>query len=442
MANLLRARSVDEEKAEAQPGAHRFLSPLLLGLSILFLLVNALALYLAQPSGDSGIWWMLLVWAACAVIGGALLRRSLPNSDPFFFPISMFLSGWGILAIERVAPNFAQRQIVWLVVAVIVLVVTASFPRLIVLLRNYRYTLLFAGIAVLVITILFGSNPSGIAGAPALWLNLGDFFIQPSEPLKIILVVFLSSYLAEQYSVVRVENAAFGRAPSPRMFGPVLLMWGVSVIVLVWQRDLGTAALFFLVFLTLLYVASGQIRLLLAGGILALVAGAAAYVLFGVVRLRVDAWINPWPEADNRAYQIVQSLMAVANGGVMGQGIGQGSPTYIPVVHSDFIFAALAEEWGLIGVVAVLFCFALIITRSLRSTVSLRPFPALLGVGLSALLAIQTILIIGGVLKVVPLTGVTVPFMSYGGSSLVTNFLLIGLMLRLSAGEQALALSA
>lgn len=438
----MRAGSLEADSFEKRRWHHRHLEPLLLGLSFAFLALNAAALSLAQPDRDRSVWLIVAVWLTCAIVGSVLLRRTLAHCDPFIFPVTMFLSGWGLIIIERVAPNFATRQTIWLALAVILMVATAGFPRLIVLLRQYRYTLLFGGLALLLATIRFGSNPSGIDGAPALWLSLGDFYFQPSEPLKIMLVVFLASYLAEQYAVVRVEHAAFGKTPTPRVVGPVLLMWGLSVIVLVWQRDLGTAAIFFLVFLTLVYVASGQLRLLIGGSILALAAGAAAYILFGVVRLRVDAWLNPWLEADGRAYQIVQSLIAVASGGILGQGIGQGSPTYIPVIHSDFIFAALAEEWGLVGVITTLFCFALISMRGLRATVELRPFPALLGVGLSVLLAIQGFLIIGGVLKVVPLTGVTVPFMSYGGSSLITNFVLIGLMLRLSAGEQVLAFPA
>jgi cell division protein FtsW len=178
------------------------------------------------------------------------------------------------------------------------------------------------------------------------------------------------------------------------------------------------------------------------GGLLTLAAGAAAYVIFGVVRVRVNAWLNPWIDADGGSYQIVQSLMAVAAGGITGRGIGSGMPGVIPVVHSDFIFAALAEEWGLVGITCALILIAFICMRGLRASARLRPFPALLAIGLSALLALQSLLIIGGVLKVIPLTGVTVPFMSYGGSSLVTNLVVVGLLLHLSSGARARAFPA
>ncbi len=224
---------------------------------------------------------------------------------------------------------------------------------------------------------------------------------------------------------------------SPRIVGPVVLMWGLSVVILIWQRDLGTAVLFFIVFMVLLYVASGYTALLIVGALLIGAAALVAYRLFDVVQLRVDIWLNPWPEADNRAFQIVQSLLAFASGGVFGQGVGQGSPNYIPVVHSDFVFAALAEEWGLLGVVAVIACIATFVIRGLRIAIlqRSRPFHTLLAVGLSVMLATQSLLIMAGVLKLIPLTGVTLPYFSYGGSSLLVNFVMVGLLMRLSSGE-------
>ncbi|MBE0688966.1 MAG: FtsW/RodA/SpoVE family cell cycle protein, partial [Anaerolineae bacterium] len=244
----------------------------------------------------------------------------------------------------------------------------------------------------------------------------------------------------EQYPMLRALQTPTGRRNaglSPRIIGPMLLMWGLSVIVLIWQRDLGTATLFFIVFLLLLYVASGFTWLLFGGALLIVAAGVVAYALFDVVQLRVDIWLNPWPDANNRAFQIVQSLFAFAQGSVFGQGIGGGSPGYIPVVHSDFVFAAIAEEWGLLGVITMLTSIAIVVTRGLRTAARLnrRPYLSLLATGLSLLIAVQSLLITGGVLKLIPLTGVTLPFLSYGGSSLVANFIIIGLLLRLSAED-------
>ena len=288
----------------------------------------------------------------------------------------------------------------------------------------------------LLATIILGSNPSGLSAAPRLWLRFGPLYLQPSELMKIILVGFLASYLAEQTASSRVDRAAGNKAYLPaRLLGPMLLMWSLSIVILVWQRDLGTAMLFFIVSMLLLYLRSGDWKILVGGAVLIVLAGIVAYQLFDVVRLRVDIWLNPWPEADGRAYQIVQSLMAFGAGGIFGAGAGMGSAYFIPVVHSDFIFAALAEEWGLLGVVTILSCLGAICLRGLSIAVAhaKREYYKLLAVGLTMMLTVQAIMIMAGVLKLLPLTGVTLPFMSYGGSSLLVSYLMIGILLRLSA---------
>ena len=415
----------------------------LLGLGAAFLFVNFVGLVIVKADVRATDWLHMGVWLICAAAGSFLIDRYLPGRDPLLFPITMFLSGWGLVMIDRLAPNFADRQTVWLVVSLAAMLVVALLPGPIRWLRNYRYILLVFGLLLLLATIILGRNPSdpyGRTNAPQLWLGIGNIFFQPSEALKIILVAFLASYLAENYPAMRAEGLESGHRSlpfSPRVLGPILLMWGISVMILVWQRDLGTAILFFVVFLVLLYVASGYRLILISGAILIAIAALVAYQEFDVVRLRIDIWLNPWPEADGRAFQIVQSLLAFAAGGIFGQGVGQGSPTYIPVVHSDFVFAALAEEWGLMGVITVIVCIAILVTRGMRAALrqQRRPFLALLTVGLSMLIATQSLLIMAGVLKLVPLTGVTLPFLSYGGSSLLVSFIIIGLLLRLSALE-------
>ncbi len=410
----------------------------LLLLAGMFILVSLVALSVARGEPFSDNWSAFFVWIVCAVGGSLIMQRWLPRHDPLLFPLTMFLSGWGVIMIDRLAPVFADRQMLWLVVSVVSLLAVAIFPYGLRWLRTYRYLLLVGGLALLVSTIVFGSNPSGQIGAPRLWLNIGIGFFQPSEALKIILVAFLASYLAEQYPALRAVGTDHARMwLSPRIYGPVLLMWGLCVVVLVWQRDLGTAILFFIVFITLLYIASGYTWILITGAALVALAGIIAYNQFSVVQLRVDIWFNPWPEADGRAFQIVQSLLAFAAGGVFGQGIGQGSPGYIPVVHSDFMFAAVAEEFGQLGSVVVIASIAMIVVRGLHTAIrqQRRAFNALLAVGLSMLIATQSLLIMGGVLKLMPLTGVTLPFLSYGGSSLLMSFVMIGLLLRLSAEE-------
>ncbi len=412
----------------------------LLGVGALFVIVITLGLILTRGRFEPGDLLSPAVWLGCALTGHLLLERRLPNRDPLLFPIAMFLSGWGLVVVDRLAPPFADRQTLWLVVSVGGMLAAALTPHSLRWLRSYRYTLLVIGLGLLVSTILLGRNPSGQEGAPELWLGIGSLYFQPSEALKIILVAFLASYLGEQYPALRAEGLdGLQRrwAISPRILGPVLLMWGLSVVILIWQRDLGTAILFFVVFLVLLYIASGYTPILLGGAILIVLAGIVAYSLFDVVQLRVDIWLNPWNEGEGRAYQIVQSLLAFAAGGPFGQGIGQGAPEFIPVVHSDFVFAAVAEEWGLVGVFSVIGLVAVVVMRGMRIGISQRgrPFHTLLAVGLSTVIGVQSLLIMGGVLKLVPLTGVTLPFLSYGGSSLLTNFIIVGLLLRLSAPE-------
>ena len=391
---------------------------------------------LTRPSGP-GLWLGLVVWTACALVGTALLNRYLPTRDPLLFPLAIFLSGWGLVAIQRLAPPFADRQALWLVISVAAMLFAAVFPQLLRWLRVYRYLVLAGALLLLFATIVFGSNPSGFKFAPRLWLNLGAFYFQPSEIMKVILVAFMASYLGEQSATIRADrdDASMRLSFLPRLAGPMLLMWLLSLVILIWQRDLGTAMLFFVVFLLLLYLTSGDTRILFGGVLLVIVAAAAAYHLFDVVKLRVDIWLNPWPEADGRAYQIVQSLMAFGAGGIFGTGVGLGSPGYIPVVHSDFVFAALAEEWGLLGVIGVLSCFAVLALRglSIGLTHPGRAFHKLLAIGLTLMLVVQALMIMAGVLKLLPLTGVTLPFISYGGSSLLVCFIMIGLLLRLSA---------
>jgi cell division protein FtsW (lipid II flippase) len=214
----------------------------------------------------------------------------------------------------------------------------------------------------------------------------------------------------------------------------MLLMWGFSMVLLIWQRDLGAALLFFGVFLAMLYAATGQGRYVLIGLTLLGVGSLAGYRLFDHVALRIEAWWNPWREASGRSFQIVQSLLAFASGGVLGQGLGQGLPTAIPVVHTDFVFAAIGEEYGLAGAMAVIACFALLVSRAfyiaLRAS---RPFDQLLAAGIGALLGLQALVIMAGTLKLMPLTGVTLPFVSYGGSSLLTSMMMVGLLLHISS---------
>lgn len=411
----------------------------LLLLAGIFVFAGMASIALTRPT-DAGLWAGLAVWITCALGAAITLKWRLPSHDPLLLALSMFLSGWGLVAIERLAPAFADRQALWLAISVLAMLGIAVFPHVLRWLRGYRYSLLAAALLLLSATIVFGRNPSGFEFAPRLWLGIGAFYFQPSEIMKVILVAFMASYLAEQSATFRARNEGTAGATglSLRLIGPIVMMWLLSMVILVWQRDLGTAMLFFIVFLLLLYLSSGDARLLLSGALLVVVAGLVAYQLFDVVQLRVDIWLDPWPEADGRAYQIVQSLMAFAAGGIAGTGVGLGAPGYIPVVHSDFIFSAIAEEWGLLGVIAILSCFGVLAWRGLAIALNHRgsAFHRLLAAGLTMTLLVQALMIMAGVLKLLPLTGVTLPFISYGGSSLFACHIMLGLLLRLSAGAR------
>jgi cell division protein FtsW (lipid II flippase) len=432
--------SIHREPASAQMQTER----LMLGLGGVFIALSLLGLALTRGV-RLGDWIMLAVWVLCSLFGMWVLETRLPRRDPLLFSLPMLLTGWGLVVIDRLSDgliyNFADRQTLWMILSVTVMLIIAIRPEPLRWLREYRYIMLVFGLLLLVSTILFGTNPSGLSFAPQLWLGGGRVFFQPSELLKIILVAFLASYLAEQYPALRAEGLDLGERDlfllSPRIIGPVILMWAMSIIILVWQRDLGTATLFFGVFVVLLYVASSNLIVVIGGAVLTALASVVGYYSFAVVRVRFDIWFDPWSLSDSQGFQIVQSLLAFAAGGVFGQGAGQGTPTYIPVAHSDFAFAALAEEWGLLGVTVVVGMMLALVVRGFRIAVlqQERPFYALLTVGISTMLGLQSLLIMGGTLRVLPLTGVTLPFLSYGGSSLLVNYMMIGLLLRLSHRE-------
>lgn len=377
-----------------------------------------------------------LIWAGATAVAYFLLHRYKPTHHPFLLPVFSLLTGWGLVLLDRLAPNFLGRQILWFLLSQAVLLVVAIVPPNLQFLSRYRYTWLLSGLFLLGLTLLLGVNPSGYGAA--LWLPiplLGFVYFQPSELLKLLLVIYLASYFDEREALLRWggQNGRFGKLP---YLAPMLLMWGFCMLLLVWQRDLGAATLFFIMFLSLLYLVTGEAYYVLGGLFLLLIASIFAYYAFDVVALRVNAWWNPWPDADNRAFQIVQSLYALSSGGLLGQGVGQGFPDYIPVVHSDFVFAAAAEEWGLVGSLGLVACFMVLAYCGLRTAVhGKRPFRVYLAAGITILFTAQAFLIMGGVSKLLPLTGVTLPFISYGGSSLLMSQIMAGLLLYLSAEE-------
>jgi len=380
-----------------------------------------------------------LVFAAGLLAAQAGLSFARPRGDPYLLPLAATLTALGLIMVRRLAPDLLWAQTTWALLglgtmlAVVFLLHRGPPARL----RRYKYTWAVLGLVLVVLTLFLGVAPSG--SGPRLWLTLGDFYFQPSELLKVLLAIFFAGYLAERRELLTQISTRLGplRLPPLAYVGPLVAMWGLSMALLVWQRDLGTALLFLGVFLAMLYVASGRLAYVVSGLLLFLVGAGAAYVLFDHVRVRADIWLNPWAQSQVAGYQVVQGLIALAAGGLFGVGLGRGYPGYIPAVHTDYVFAALGEELGLAGLVVVLALYLLLAGRGFRIALPHRAeggFETLLAAGLTGILGLQTLIIVAGVLRLIPLTGITLPFVSYGGSSLLTNYLIVGLLLRLSAG--------
>jgi len=410
-------------------------------LAAFFLLLYAAALTLAplarartwQRPHVWQVWLALLLWGLTFGLAGRQLRRTLPHSDPYLLPVVALLSGWGLLAITRLRPVFGLRQALWLTASGSLLMLALRLPSRLDFLRRYKYLWLSSGLALTGLTLALGTNPLGYG--PRLWLGCCGLYLQPSEPLKLLLIIFLAAYFADRVPALLLNPHTPGRAPFAPLLLPTVALTGVALALLLTQRDLGTASIFLCLYAAMLYLATGQRRILAAAAAALLLAALGGYALFQVVRVRVDAWLNPWLDPSGNSYQIVQSLLAVASGGLLGRGPGLGSPGLVPVAHSDFIFAAIAEESGLVGVIGLLALLALLVQRGLRAALAAAtPYHRYLAAGISAYLGAQSILIIGGTLRLLPLTGVTLPFVSYGGSSLLTSFVALAILLHISTG--------
>ena len=402
----------------------------LLKIAAVFLVLQTLIMTLA-PGVRARTWeadYRWSQWVALAIWGiftwrahGAILKR-LPDADPYLFPAAALLSGWGLLTVWRLDSTFGARQAIWLGVSMLVLYFGTRLPTTLDSLRKYKYLLLSAGLMLTGLTLFFGTNPLGYG--PRLWLGCCGVFFQPSEPLKLLLVAYLAAYLADRLPI------RLGALP---LLYPTLLLSGLAILLLYFQRDLGTASIFLALYTSIIYLATQRRRAVLVSmGFLGLV-GVAGYYFVDIVHARINSWLNPWDDPSGGSYQIIQSLMAIANGGLEGRGPGLGSPALVPVAISDFIFAAIAEETGLMGTIGLIALFGLIIARGLRT--SLRApnlFRRLFAAGLSAYIGIQALLIMGGNLRLLPLTGVTLPFISYGGSSLLTSFISLLFLLLIS----------
>ncbi|CAN5870862.1 FtsW/RodA/SpoVE family cell cycle protein [soil metagenome] len=361
------------------------------------------------------------------------VRRLAPEADGLILPLVAVLNGVGYMFIARLAPDLAGLQATWTAVGIAAFVVTLVAIRRTRDLERYRYTFLVVGMALLVLPLLPGIGVS-IRGA-RIWARAGPISFQPGEFAKIALALFFASYLVEKRELLSMATWPRFRPvlPDLKHLGPVLLAWAVAIMVMTAQSDLGSSLLFFALFMSMLWVATGRVAYPVGGALLFSTAAYVAWTQFSHVQVRVSQWLNPW---DDTGGQLVESWYALAWGGVTGTGIGLGRPDRIPIVESDFIFAAIAEELGLLGATAVLIAYLLFVGAGLRvATQADHPFEKLLAAGLTALIAIQSFVILAGVIRVLPLTGVVLPFISYGGSALVANYVLVALLIRVSDGN-------
>jgi cell division protein FtsW (lipid II flippase) len=402
--------------------------------SLALTLSNAVRLRSWQVEYRWGHWLGLLAWLAVAYMAHRQLTRWLPGRDPYLFPVVALLTGWGLLTIWRLSSLLALRQTAWLALIGMAFILALHYDYahptsgILTNLRRFKYVWLTCGLLLTAATIFLGSNPLG--AGPRLWLGCCGVYFQPSEPLKLLLIVYLAAYLAD----LRVSPSST-RKLLP-LLTPTLLMTGLALLLLVFQRDLGTAAIFMALYAVIVCAGTGNKKVLYASLFIVLLASVAGYALFDVVVQRVDAWVNPWLDPSGRSYQIVQSLLAVANGGILGRGPGMGSPNVVPIAQSDFIFSAITEESGLLGAIGLLGLLAVLVQRGMRAAIQAAdPFHRLLAIGLVAHLVGQSILIIAGNLRLLPLTGVTLPFVSNGGSSLLVSFFELLCLLLISARQ-------
>jgi len=374
-----------------------------------------------------GVVLVLLLVAHLAV------RRWAAAADPLILPLVAFLNGIGFVFIARLDEQLAGLQATWTGVGIAAFVVTLLVIRDVRVLQRYRYTFGLIGVLLLLMPLLpvFGRNINGAR----IWVAFGPVSFQPGEFAKIALAIFFAGYLVERREVLGVATFRVGpfNTPDPRQFAPVLVAWGVSLLVVVFERDLGSALLFFLLFIITLWVATGRAAYLVTGFLLFGVGAVLSWSTFSHVQDRVAIWLNPWADPSGSGYQIIQAAYALAWGGTTGVGPGLGIVDRIPFDETDFIVAIIGEELGLLGTTAILVAFLLLAGSGLRIAKGAgATFGTLLAVGLTSLVAFQAFIIMAGVTRLLPLTGVTLPFVSYGGSSLVANYVLVALLLRIS----------
>ncbi len=408
----------------------------LLVFALVVVLLAGVLLLGAQPVSS---WPVALapLFALCAVAAGVhgAMRLLAPGADPVVVPICILLNGLGLVLIRRVdiaqGSSFATNQLVWTVLGWSLFVVTLAIVRDHRSLTRLSYTFGLLTIVLIAMPLLpvIGREINGAR----LWVDIGPVRLQPGEAAKLTLVVFLAGYLDRTRAMLSIAQQRVGPLllPAPRHLAPLLTAVGLALLVLVLQKDLGSSLLLFGIVLIMLHVATGRIAYTVVGLGAFAIGAAIAFRLFGHLQQRVAIWRDPFADPFEDGYQLVQVLFAIANGGVTGTGLGRGQPARIPFAHTDAIFAVAGEELGVLGATGILLLFVLLVARGMRIAIRARDdVGTLLAVGLTSIIALQVFVIVGGLTRVIPLTGITLPMVSYGGSALVANVVLLALLLR------------
>jgi cell division protein FtsW (lipid II flippase) len=387
----------------------------------------------------------ILALGAAGLVAHVAVRGLAPDADPTLLPIAIALNGLGLVFVRRVDlatdGTLAVTQTVWSIVSIGAMCGLLLVVREVRQLGRYQYTFGLVTLGLLVLPMVPGITAGTINGA-RLWVRVAGMTIQPGELAKLTMIVFLAGYLERNRALLSVATQRLGPLllPAARYLAPVFVAAGVALVIMAGLRDLGSALLFFGAFVAMLYIATGRVAYPILGGAAFGVGALLAYQLFSHVRVRVSIWLDPWSQVQDAGYQIAQSLFALGTGGVTGTGPGFGRPQDIPFSATDAIFAVIGEELGLLGASALLLLFLLLAVRGFKVALTAKDeFSTLLAAGLTVTLALQTFVIVGGLTRLVPLTGITLPFVSYGGSSLLANYLLVGLLLRTSDESRAQA---
>jgi cell division protein FtsW (lipid II flippase) len=419
--------------------------------------LTTLALILVEADQQRPVTMSLLMlgvgYLALFVLAHVAVRFFAPYADPLILPCAALLNGLGLVMIHRLDLAYAAdaqqqhqhipsatapMQVLWTGVSLALFVAVLWRVPDHRSLGRYSYT---AGVVGLVLLVLPGVLPSSISevNGAKLWVRIGPFSVQPGEFAKIAIIIFVAAFLVSKRDLFSTAGKHILGMDFPRArdLAPLVVAWFLSVGVLALEKELGASMLFFGVVLAMIYIATERVSWLLIGLVFFAVGCVAAYFMFAHVRVRVEVWNNPFAYAQNQGYQIVQALYGMANGGIAGSGLGRGEPDLVPFASTDFISSTIAEELGLVGFMAVLMVYLLMSLRGLRAALSVRDsFGKLLGGGLAFTIAFQVFVVVGGVTKLIPLTGMTMPFVSYGGSSLLANFILVALLLRVSNAAQ------